>query len=72
MRIGLLRWGLVVLGVGLGGCSTVIHGSLAIGDGSAYVVGARQSLTWEPTVWRCPAAAGTPTKCTQVTLVGTE
>jgi hypothetical protein len=63
----------LVLGLGLGGCSTLIHGSLSLGDGSAYVVGAHQSaITWEPTVWRCPATAGTQTKCTQVTVAGVD
>jgi hypothetical protein len=72
MRTSVLRWGLLVLGVGLGGCATVVHGSLPIGDGSAYVVGSHQTLTSEPTVWRCPATAGTQTKCTRVTVAGAE
>ena len=73
MRKGFLRWGLLALGLGLGGCSTMTQGSLGVGDGSAYVVGASQSaITWEPRVWRCPASAGTQTKCTQVTVAGVD
>jgi hypothetical protein len=49
------------------------HGSLPIGDGSAYVVGASQSaISWDPKVWRCPATAGTQTKCTPVTVSGVD
>jgi hypothetical protein len=64
--------GLWLLGTSLGGCATVIEDAVPIGDGTAYVVGSRDALNPEPTVWRCPATAGTQAKCTKVTVTGVE
>jgi hypothetical protein len=65
-----MKWGLWLLGAGLGGCATVVQSAAPLGDGTAYVVGSREGFMAEPTVWRCPAAPGPQTKCTRVRVIG--
>ena len=71
MRKYRLSLGMLFLGVCAAGCSTMTTGSLVLGDGTAYVTGATQSLTWTPMVWKCPVVAGQG-KCTPVAISGVE